>query len=141
MSAKLVIKNIGQILSGKIEEPIFVGDCLIAIDGKISAWGHEKDLDTKGADTLVDAMGVTLAPGLIDTHIHPVVGDYTPRQQQLNWIDSTLHGGVTTLISAGEVHMPGRPKDIVGLKAMAIASQRWYEIFVPLVLKFIRGLL
>jgi enamidase len=38
---------------------------------------------------------------------------------------------VTTLISAGEVHMPGRPKDIVGLKAMAIASQRWYENFRP----------
>lgn len=128
---KLVIKNIGQILSGKIEEPIFEGDCLIAIDGKITEWGMEKDLDTEEADTLVDAHGVTLAPGLIDSHIHPVVGDYTPRQQQLHWIDSTLHGGVTTMISAGEVHMPGRPKDVVGLKAMAIASQRWYENFRP----------
>jgi len=128
---KLVIKNIGQILSGKLEEPIFDGDCLIAIDGKISAWGKEKDLDCEGATTIVDAHGVTLAPGLIDSHIHPVVGDYTPRQQQLHWIDSTLHGGVTTLISAGEVHMPGRPKDVVGLKAMAIASQRWYENFRP----------
>lgn len=128
---KLVIKNIGQILSGKLEEPIFGGDCLIAIDGKISAWGKEKDLDCEGATTTVDAHGVTLAPGLIDSHIHPVVGDYTPRQQQLHWIDSTLHGGVTTLISAGEVHMPGRPKDVVGLKAMAIASQRWYENFRP----------
>ncbi len=128
---KLVIKNIGQILSGKIEEPIFEGDCLIAIDGKISEWGKEKDIDIEEADTLVDAHGVTLAPGLIDSHIHPVVGDYTPRQQQLHWIDSTLHGGVTTMISAGEVHMPGRPKDVVGLKAMAIASQRWYENFRP----------
>ncbi|MBM1683268.1 Enamidase, partial [Sulfitobacter mediterraneus] len=126
---KLVIRNIGQILSGKLEEPIFDGDCLIAVDGKISAWGKEKDLDCEGATTTVDAHGVTLAPGLIDSHIHPVVGDYTPRQQQLHWIDSTLHGGVTTLISAGEVHMPGRPKDVVGLKAMAIASQRWYENF------------
>lgn len=72
-----------------------------------------------------------MAPGLIDSHIHPVVGDYTPRQQQLHWIDSTLHGGVTTLISAGEVHMPGRPKDVIGLKAMAIAAQRWYENFRP----------
>jgi len=129
--SKLVIKNIGQILSGKLEEPIFDGDCLVAMDGKITAWGYEKDLDCEGATTVVDANGVTLAPGLIDSHIHPVVGDYTPRQQQLHWIDSTLHGGVTTLISAGEVHMPGRPKDIVGLKAMAIASQRWYENFRP----------
>lgn len=131
MGDKLVIRNIGMILSGKMEEPIHDGDCLIAEDGKISAWGHEADLDTEGATTSVDAKGVTLAPGLIDSHIHPVVGDYTPRQQQLHWIDSTLHGGVTTLISAGEVHMPGRPNDPVGTKAMAIAAQRWYENFRP----------
>lgn len=128
---KLVIKNIGMILSGDMQNPILDGDCLIAIDGRISAWGKEIDLDTEGATTLVDAKGVTLAPGLIDSHVHPVIGDYTPRQQQINWIDSTLHGGVTTLISAGEVHLPGRPKDVVGLKAMAIASQRWYENFRP----------
>lgn len=128
---KLVIRNIGLILSGKMEQPIYDGDCLIAIDGKIEAWGYEKDLDTEQADTLIDAQGVTLASGLIDSHIHPVIGDYTPRQQQLNWIDSTLHGGVTTMISAGEVHMPGRPKDIIGLKAQAIAAQRWYENFRP----------
>jgi enamidase len=128
---KLVIRNIGLMLSGKLEQPIYDADCLIAVGGKITAWGREKDMDTEGADTLIDANGSTLAPGLIDSHVHPVVGDYTPRQQQLNWIDSTLHGGVTTLISAGEVHMPGRPKDIVGLKAMAIASQRWYENFRP----------
>jgi enamidase len=128
---KLVIRNIGMMLSGRMEEPILDADCLIALDGKIESWGKEKDLDCEGADIEIDAKGVTLAPGLIDSHVHPVVGDYTPRQQQLHWIDSTLHGGVTTLISAGEVHMPGRPKDIVGLKAMAIASQRWYENFRP----------
>lgn len=128
---KTVIKNIGLMLSGMIESPIIEADCIIAQDGWISAIGFEKDLDTSSADTTIDANGVTLAPGLIDSHVHPVVGDYTPRQQQLHWIDSTLHGGVTTLISAGEVHMPGRPKDIVGLKAMAIAAQRWYENFRP----------
>lgn len=139
MAAKLVIRNIGMILSGKMEQPIYDGDCLIAIDGKITEWGYEKDLDTESADTLVDAHGVTLAPGLIDSHVHPVIGDYTPRQQQLHWIDSTLHGGVTTMISAGEVHMPGRPKDVVGLKAMAIASQRWYENFRPSGMKVLAG--
>ena len=128
---KLVIRNIGLMLSGKMENPILDADCMIAIDGKISEFGYERDLDTEGADTVVDAMGVTLAPGLIDSHVHPVIGDYTPRQQQLHWIDSTLNGGVTTMISAGEVHLPGRPKDIVGLKALAIASQRWYENFRP----------
>ncbi|MFD1511315.1 amidohydrolase family protein [Lacimonas salitolerans] len=128
---KLVIRNIGLMLSGKLEEPILDADCLIAIDGRITEWGREKDMDTEGATTLIDANGTTLAPGLIDSHVHPVVGDYTPRQQQLHWIDSTLHGGVTTMISAGEVHMPGRPNDPVGTKAMAIAAQRWYENLRP----------
>lgn len=128
---KLVIRNIGLMLTGRIEAPIAEGDCVVAIGGRIAGFGAEKDLDTEGATTLVDAAGAALAPGLIDSHVHPVAGDYTPRQQQLHWIDSSLHGGVTTMISAGEVHMPGRPKDIVGLKAMAIAAQRCYENFRP----------
>jgi enamidase len=136
---KLVIRNVGLMLSGKLEDPIYDADCLVAIDGRIAEWGREKDIDTEGATTVIDANGTTLAPGLIDSHVHPVVGDYTPRQQQVNWIDSTLNGGVTTLISAGEVHMPGRPKDIVGLKAMAIAAQRWYENFRPSGMKVLAG--
>ena len=137
--AKLVIQNIGLILSGKIEQPILDGDCIIALDGRISEVGYAKDLDTGNAETLIDAHGTCVSPGLIDSHVHPVIGDYTPRQQQLNWIDSTLHGGVTCMISAGEVHAPGRPKDIVGLKAMAIAAQRWYENFRPSGVKVLAG--
>lgn len=139
MAQKLVIKNIGLLLSGKMEKPILEADSLIAENGKITAFGKQADLDCEGATTVVDAHGVTLAPGLIDSHVHPVIGDYTPRQQQLNWIDSTLHGGVTTMISAGEVHLPGRPKDVIGLKAMAIASQRWYENFRPSGMKVMAG--
>jgi len=139
MGGKLVIRNIGLILTGKIEHPILDGDCVVAIDGAIDSFGFSADLDTSGADTIIDAAGVALAPGLIDSHVHPVIGDYTPRQHQLHWIDSTLNGGVTTMISAGEVHMPGRPKDIVGLKAMAIAAQRWYENFRPSGVKVLAG--
>ncbi|MEO9874322.1 MAG: amidohydrolase family protein [Anderseniella sp.] len=138
-AAKLVIQNIGLILSGKIEQPILDGDCIVALDGRISQIGYARDLDLDNADTLIDAHGTCVSPGLIDSHVHPVIGDYTPRQQQLNWIDSTLHGGVTCMISAGEVHAPGRPKDIVGLKAMAIAAQRWYENFRPSGVKVLAG--
>jgi enamidase len=35
------------------------------------------------------------------------------------------------MISAGEVHTPGRPKDVVGLKAMAIFAQRAFSAFRP----------
>ena len=130
-AGKLVIRNIGMILSGALERPILDGDAIVAIDGRIAAVGRLKDLDTEGARTIVDAHGATLSPGLIDSHVHPVAGDWTPRQSQLNWIDSSMHGGVTTMISAGEVHTPGRARDIVGLKAMAIAAQRAYTNFRP----------
>ena len=122
--SKLVIRNIGLLLSGAMEKPILDADTVVAENGKITAIGRAKDIDTEGATTIVDANGTTVAPGLIDSHVHPVAGDWTPRQNQSNWIDSYLHGGVTTMISAGEVHMPGRPRDVVGLKAMAIFAQR-----------------
>ncbi|MGH9758016.1 MAG: amidohydrolase family protein, partial [Candidatus Acidiferrales bacterium] len=129
--SKLVIRNIGLILSGDIEKPIIDADTVVAVDGKITAIGKEKDLDVSCATITIDANATTLTPGLIDSHVHPVVGDWTPRQNQLGWIDSCLHGGVTTMISAGEVHTPGRPKDVVGLKAMAIFAQRAFTAFRP----------
>src|SRR6201990_20889 len=121
---KLIIRNIGLLLSGDLERPILDADAVVALGDRIFAVGREKDVDTTGATTTIDAKGVALAPGLIDSHVHPVCGDWTPRQNQIGWIDSCMHGGVTTMISAGEVHMPGRPKDVVGLKAMAIFAQR-----------------
>ncbi|HEV3045151.1 MAG TPA: Enamidase, partial [Roseiarcus sp.] len=105
---KLVVKNIGLLFSGDISKPILDADALVAVDGRISAVGRAGGLDLSGATTVIDANGVALAPGLIDSHVHPVAGDWTPRQNQLGWIDSCLHGGVTTMISAGEVHTPGR---------------------------------
>ena len=129
--ARLVIHNIGLLLSGDIGSPILDADTVVAVNGKITAVGKAKDLDTASATIRIDAKGTTLAPGLIDSHVHPVAGDWTPRQNQIGWIDSYLHGGVTTMISAGEVHTPGRPKDVVGLKAMAIFAQRAFSAFRP----------
>ena len=121
-SGRLVIRNIGLLLSGRLEEPILDADTVITEHGRITAIG--RGLDTAGAHTTIDAHGCTLTPGLIDSHVHPAFGDWTPRQNAIGWIDSTLHGGVTTMISAGEVHLPGRPRDVVGLKALAITAQR-----------------
>ena len=129
--ARLVIRNIGLLLSGDLQKPILDADTVVAVDGRITAVGRSKDIDSEGATTVIDAKGTTLAPGLIDSHVHPVAGDWTPRQNQIGWIDSYLHGGVTTMISAGEVHTPGRPKDVVGLKAMAIFAQRAFSSFRP----------
>ena len=128
---KTVIRNIGLLLSGALENPILDADTVVAVDGRITGIGRAKDIDAEGATTIIDAKGCALAPGLIDSHVHPVAGDWTPRQSQLGWIDSNLNGGITTMISAGEVHTPGRPRDVIGLKALAISAQRQFANFRP----------
>ena len=138
-SGKVVIKNIGLLLSGDIDKPILDADTIVVVDGIITAVGKEKDCDTAYANAVVDVRQTYVCPGLIDSHVHPVFGDWTPRQNQLGWIESTMNGGVTTMISAGEVHLPGRPKDIVGLKALAITAQRAFDNFRPGGVKVLAG--
>jgi enamidase len=138
-SGKVVIKNIGLLLSGDLDRPILDADTIVVNDGLITAVGRAADCDSGEAKVTIDARQTCVAPGLIDSHVHPVFGDWTPRQNQLGWIDSTMNGGVTTMISAGEVHLPGRPKDIVGLKALAITAQRAFDNFRPGGVKVLAG--
>src|SRR5688500_19678602 len=71
-------------------------------------------------------------PGLIDSHCHVVLGDYTPRQKTVDFLDSYVHGGITSVVSAGEgVHAPGRPHDAAASKALAIAAAKCFEHFHP----------
>src|ERR1700738_3469574 len=121
---KLVIRNIGLLLSGAMEKPILDADTIVAENGRITALGRAKDLDAEGAPPIIDASATPVAPALIDSHVHPVAGDWTPRQNQIGWIDSFLNGGVTTMISAGEVHNPRRPRGGGGGQATAIFAQR-----------------
>jgi enamidase len=125
---KTVIKNIGQLVSGDIGATRLDADTVVIADGRIVAIGRGLDDE---ADTVIDARGTTVMPGLIDSHVHPVFGDFTPRQRAVDFIDSAMNGGVTSAISAGEVHLPGRPKDIVGLKALAIVAAKAYANFRP----------
>ncbi|HYK96564.1 MAG TPA: amidohydrolase family protein [Candidatus Dormibacteraeota bacterium] len=130
---RTLITNIGTIVTGDIDAPIADADSILVEDGRIAAVGRGLDPDAAGGGAIqvIDARGTTAIPGLIDSHAHPVFGDYTPRQQQSNFIESGLHGGVTTVISAGEVHLPGRPKDVIGLKALAIVAAKAYGAFRP----------
>ena len=125
---RTLIKNIGQLVSGDIERPLLDENSVLIADGRFAAVGRGLDAD---ADIVIDAKGSTLIPGLIDSHCHPVFGDFTPRQRTMDFIESGLNGGLTTMISAGEVHLPGRPRDIVGLKALAIVAAKAYANLRP----------
>lgn len=125
------IVNIGRFVTGDMRRPLADASALLIRDGVIAAIGGPEILAGARVDHTVDARGLTVAPGLIDNHVHPVLGDWTPRQRMLDFIDSSLHGGVTTMISAGEVHTPGRPRDPVGAKALAIAAARCFHNAPP----------
>src|SRR6202047_1868106 len=91
--SKLVIRNIGLLLSGAMEKPILDADTIVTENGKITGIGRAREIDAEGPPTIIDANGTTVAPGLIDSHVHPVAGDWTPRQNQISWGDSFLDGG------------------------------------------------
>lgn len=127
----IALINIGTIVSGDIDNPLLDGDTIIVSEGKIAAIGDSSLLYKYSIDKTVDVKGATVTPGLVDSHVHPVLGDFTPRQNTLGFMESSLHGGVTTMISAGEAHTPGRPKDPAGAKALAILAHKAFANFRP----------
>jgi enamidase len=51
-SGKVVIKNIGLLLSGDLDQPILSADTIVINDGLIVAVGKEKDCDLSHAKTI-----------------------------------------------------------------------------------------
>src|SRR5262250_1377227 len=125
----LAIRNIGTLVSGDLETGILDADTILCNGGVISHIG--KGLDVSKADVVVDAQGTTVIPGLIDSHCHVVLGDYTPRQRTVGFLESYTHGGITGVISPGEIHAPGRPKDAAGVKGLAVAARACCLNFRP----------
>ncbi len=128
---KVAIVNLSEIVSGDWRSPFNAGDTILIDDNHIQSVGSASAAAVEQADIVIDADGMTAIPGLIDSHVHITFGDYTPRQRTVGYLESYLHGGVTTSISASEVHVPGRPRDVDGVKALAIAAQRCFAEYRP----------
>lgn len=137
--ATLAITNIGRLVSGDLDKGILPGDTVLVRDGLITEIGSSHDIDLAHVDQLVDANGSTVIPGLIDSHVHIVFADWTPRQNVIGYVESYLHGGVTTLISAGEAHLPGRPVDPAGVTALAVLAHKVFQNYRPHGVKVIAG--
>jgi enamidase len=125
------------LVSGSLEQGLIDADTILVKDGQIAEIG--RGLDTSGMERVLDCVNTTVAPGLIDGHLHVVIGDYTPRQKTVDFLESFVHGGVTSGVSPSEVHAPGRPRDPVGIKALAITAQRCFSNFRPGGLKMHAG--
>jgi len=128
--ASLKIKNIGTFVTGKLESPLRQANSVFIKDGVVEAVGNGLN---QTADQTIDANGITAIPGLIDSHSHPSIGEYTPAQNSLGWITNYMHGGVTALISAGELHLPGLPlpPDARTALSVAIVTKKCYDNLRP----------
>lgn len=128
--ASILIKNIGALVTGKLESPLRPADSILVVDGLVQAIGNGLN---QAADQTIDANGITAIPGLIDSHSHPSIGEYTPAQNSLGWITNYMHGGVTALISAGELHLPGLPlpPDARTALSVAIVTKKCYDNLRP----------
>ena len=62
MKGKLVVRNIGLLLSGDLGQPILDADTIVAMGGRITAIGKAKNVDTDEPDLSIDARGCTVAP-------------------------------------------------------------------------------
>ena len=128
---RVAIVNIGTIVSGDLDAPLAPGDTIVTDGDRILRVGAASAAEIEACDVLIDADRTTAIPGLIDSHVHITFGDYTPRQQTVGYLESYLHGGVTTAISASEVHVPGRPRDADGVKALAVAAHKCFAHYRP----------
>jgi enamidase len=100
----LLIKNIGEFFTGDLARPRADVKSLLIDGSQIAAL--DPPADTK-AEAVLDAGGSAVMPGLVDGHVHPVFGEWTPTQDTIGWIGNYLHGGTTTMVSACELHVPG----------------------------------
>ncbi|MEM8983956.1 MAG: amidohydrolase family protein [Pseudomonadota bacterium] len=128
---KVAVTNLAKIVSGDFNEPYVPGDTVVMVDGVITDISNAESAVLSTCDVVIDADGAIAIPGLIDSQIHNTFGDYTPRQKTVGFLESYVHGGVTTAISASEVHVTGRPKDPEGVKALAVAAHKCFEHYRP----------
>src|SRR5689334_5975839 len=138
--SSILVKNIGTLVTGKLENPLRAADSIFIKDGTIQTIGNGLN---QSADQTIDANGITAIPGLVDSHSHPSIGEYTPAQNSLSWITNYMHGGVTALISAGELHLPGLPlpPDARTALSLALVTKCCYDNLRPAGVKVFAGTL
>ncbi|HXQ50046.1 MAG TPA: hypothetical protein VN802_03040 [Stellaceae bacterium] len=84
-----LVTNIGTFFTGDIAAPMAPVRSLLIADGRIAALDPPGDV---AADRVLDAKGGAVLPGLVDGHVHPVFGEWTPTQDAAGWIGNYLHG-------------------------------------------------
>jgi enamidase len=131
---KVVLTNIGKLVSGDWDKGVLKEDTILIEDGHFKAIGFKDEINEKKADLVIDVNGMTVVPGFIDPHTHLPIGDYAPMQRMVGVMEESLLQGITTIINEWE-QFEGLPlfypSDPVGVKATAILAYKAYKNFRP----------
>ncbi len=129
--SNVLIKNLGTIVSGDINQPILDAQVIYAENGVITYIGKYSAEYEEKANTVVDALGMDVCPGLIDAQGHPPINDYLPLYKAADFAVNFMAGGNTGMVSVGSTRMPGFPYTVTGSKAMAVAGKEVWETNRP----------
>ena len=78
-----LISNIGEFFTGDLNAPRGDVGSLLIEDKFIKTLNPTVD---ENYHKVIDAEGCAVLPGLVDGHIHPVFGEWTPTQDTMGWI-------------------------------------------------------
>lgn len=118
----LLVEDIGLLVHGERTATPVRDTTLLVEDGVVAGIG----VSAVAPDQVLSAGGLTVMPGLVDGHVHPTFGEWTPAQDAVGWIHNYLHGGTTSMVSAGELHIPGLAFDALSpelVLSIAITSK------------------
>ena len=129
--SNLIVRNIGTIVTGDYYHPVAEGDTLCAQNGKIVYVGDACGAPALEYDLEVDAVGLTLCPGLIDAHAHPPMSNYLNMYKAYDWVDNYAAAGITSLVSVGAIRFPGVAQDATSAKVQALCSKSIWDNYHP----------
>jgi len=127
---KILITNTGRIASGDMEKGILDADAIAIEDGIITGIGRKENFSAGGMDHVIDANGLVVIPGLIDSHTHPYLEDWSPITKTVSWMESSLLAGTTTMLSA-TTFCSGQLLDADFLTHMACVAEQKYRASRP----------
>src|SRR5262249_9053445 len=110
---------IGIVATGMLAAPRLEAEAILVEGGRIAAIGAALRIGAGRADVVVDCVGTTVVPGLIDSHCHVVLGDYTPRQKTFDLWTRMCTGGSRRWCRRGRACMPP------GGRTMPQRRRRW----------------
>ncbi len=139
--SEVLIKNCGPIITGDVASPLRAAETAWLEDGLIRYLGPARENDENRADEVLDAKGLTLAPGLIDAHAHPPLNDYLSSYKAVDWAENYMAGGITSVISTGPYRTPGLPESVEGAKALAVTAREIWRNYRPKGIKVYGGAL